>query len=74
MSHFKEQEVLIALEETYRKWADCRRQMVGTLYPDMVECRYLLPIRRKLIQLKYHPRYKHLDFQVAREAANRTRL
>ena len=47
---------LARLEATYKKWADCQYQMVGTLYPGIVEARYLRPLRRKISELRYAPR------------------
>jgi len=67
---YKRLEVIIALEKTYTKWANCKAQMVGTLYPGIVESNYLIPLRRKIAYLKYHPNYKHLDFSIAWKIAN----
>jgi len=40
-----------ALRACLRKWTGCADQMVGRLYPDIVEARYLRPLRRKIAEL-----------------------
>jgi len=52
------QAVIARLEACYKKWADLQAQMVGTLYPGIVESRYLLPLRYKISELRYAPQVR----------------
>lgn len=55
-------EVVRRLELAHKRWCDLRAQMVGWLYPPIVTERYVLPLQRKIAQLKYDPRFRGVDF------------
>jgi len=58
----KNTKVIEALYKHLHKWENCVGQMVGNLYPEIARMRYIYPVNRKLIQLKYHNKYKNIDF------------